>query len=202
MLLAIRTAIAERRIGSQSMESVTMSNLLDERLLLQIGVPVEHDGERRNRVAVKRLIDDKALVAGNIVRPAARLCANGEKRFGHAGLEGIPGLDLDFHDLVVRAEVEDSLSIASPARLRSARGRDQPFPRGYWKRLYVHLVSSRDAGGVRQPTPVRRQPRAAIDRRRLDNVKGFAVGTRVCVDIETRVRARFDDVVKQRPTIG
>src|SRR5579862_9810693 len=96
---------------------------------------------------------------------------------GNAGFELRSGLDVNRHDVVVRRAVVEFFSVAPPAHLSAARGRDRDFLVPGGERPHVYLKSPGDGsiGSVGHPFTVVGELRLALLVLPLHNREGLLV---------------------------
>src|SRR5262245_22391443 len=114
------------------------------RLFLQVGRPVDDQGDRRE--GIPRIVgnDETLAVARDVEASEHAEGKGGEQRVGRSDLDLIrPERYVDGDQLVARREIEDFLAVLPPARRVARAGRDQPLAAGTWKGGDVDPVLTR-----------------------------------------------------------
>src|SRR5262249_41829405 len=115
-------------------------------LFAEVGVPIEHDRGWGDRVAAKRCDKQKLLSVERrgvaVAHVADDVDASGKKRLRHAGLHIVAKANVDRHESLIGAAVENFLAIATPRRVAAPGCRDLPLASALRKRSHVNLVAA------------------------------------------------------------
>src|SRR5262245_60278124 len=119
-------------------------------LFAEVGVPVEHDRGWGNRIAAKRCDKQKLLSVDRcgvaVAYVADDVDASRKKRLRHAGLHIVAKTNVDRHESLIGAAVENFFPIATPRRVAAPGCRDLPLAGPLRKRSHVNLVAARFIG--------------------------------------------------------